>query len=490
MTIIDRIAFLKTTDLLAGTPENLLWQIGEHMEEVEAKAGMILFREGEAGDAVYLILVGTLSLEREDIPLVARGRGECVGEFALIDDAPRSASAIVETDVLLLRWEREDFQEVLSQSPEVACGIFRILTDKLRQDVVLQVETAKELRRANERLERENRTLRIQVAPESEVVSQSARMQEVLDMAWKVADASSTVLLRGESGTGKEVVARAIHRRSPYREGPFVPVHCAALPASLLESELFGHEKGAFTGATARRQGWFELADRGTIFLDEMGEIDPEIQVKLLRVLQERTFERVGGSQTIEVELRVIAATNRNLEEAIRAGTFREDLYYRLNVIPLVLPPLRERREDIPRLVAHFLDHYSREVGRQVLRVSSEAMDLLSAYAWPGNVRELQNLIERMIVVVEGETILPRHLPPEARGEKVPTGTTELPKPSEGVSTLAEMERRHVEAALIRCEWNQSHAARLLDISRDQLRHRIKRYGIQGSWRVGAPARN
>ena len=335
-------------------------------------------------------------------------------------------------------------------------------------------------------LERENRTLRMQVAPEPEVVSHSPRMQEVLDMAWRVANTASTVLLRGESGTGKEVIARAIHRRSPYREGSFIPVHCAALPASLLESELFGHEKGAFTGATAQRQGRFELADGGTLFLDEVGELDPEIQVKLLRVLQERKFERVGGSQTIEVDVRMIAATNRNLEEAIDAGTFREDLYYRLNVIPILLPSLRERREDIPMLVDHFLDRYTREVGRPMLRVSSETMDLFLAYTWPENIREPQNLIERMVVVAEGETILPRHLPPEVQEEGLPVGPTDAPKPSEELPTLAEVERKHVEAALVRCGWNQSQAARLLDITRDQLRHRIKRYGLQDSRRAGA----
>ncbi len=490
MEIPDRIAFLKATDLLGGAPEHLLRQIGERMEAVDLGAGTTLFREGDAGDAVYLVVEGTLRLENEGIPLMARRRGDCVGEFALIDDAPRSASAIAETDVRLLKWERDAFQEAVSGTTEVAYGIFKILIEKLREDIGIQVEAARELRRANQRLEQENRSLRVQVAPEPEVVYQSPRMQEVLDLAWKVAESSSTVLLRGDSGTGKEVVARGIHGRSLYREGPFVPVHCASLPASLLESELFGHEKGAFTGATAQRPGRFELADGGTLFLDEVGEIEPEIQIKLLRVLQERRFERVGGSRTLQVNVRVIAATNRNLEKAMGDGTFREDLYYRLNVIPIVLPPLRERREDIPVLVTHFLDHYSREMAQPELRVSDEAMDQLLVYAWPGNVRELQNLIERMIVVVDGEAVLPRHLPPEVRGEEAGRGVTGAAEPSGGLPTLAEMERRHVEAALIRCGWNQSQAARLLDISRDQLRHRIKRYGIQGDWHVGAPTRN
>ena len=222
--------------------------------------------------------------------------------------------------------------------------------------------------------------------------------------------------------------------------------------------------------------------------MDEVGEIHPEVQVKLLRVLQERQFERVGGSRTVRVDVRVIAATNRNLEESVGAGTFREDLYYRLNVIPVVLPPLRERREDIPLLVEHFLDRFGRELGRRKVRISPGSLDLLTAYAWPGNVRELQNLIERMVVVGEGETVLPSHLPAEVQGRGAPKGAAEAPEPTGGLLPLGEVERRHIEEALMRCGWNQSRAARLLGVSRDQLRHRIGRYGIRGPWRVGAPA--
>ena len=482
----ERIAFLRQTDLFSQVDEDLLERIAMGVEEVEVRAGETVFREGEAGDAIYLVVEGILNLVSEGVLLVGRGPGECVGEFALIDRESRSADAVAETDGRLLKWESADFHAALAQSPEIAYGVFRILTDKLRQDIAVQVEAARQLRRDNERLARENRQLQAQVGPEQDLVTRSRTMQEVLDLAWRVAASASTVLLRGESGTGKEVLARAIHRHSSYGEGPFVPVHCAALPATLLESELFGHEKGAFTGATGQRQGRFELANGGTLFLDEIGELEPEIQIKLLRVLQERTFERVGGHETVEVDVRVVAATHRDLEAFVRDGTFREDLYYRLNVVPVILPPLRERREDISVLVEHFLERFCLELGRSPLSIAPATMELLTAHAWPGNVRELQNLMERMAVVVDEETVQPAHLPLELRGVQSAAGE----RSATGLATLAEVERRHVEEALVRSAWNQSHAAQLLNISRDQLRLRIVRYGIKGPWRVGAPVRN
>jgi transcriptional regulator with GAF, ATPase, and Fis domain len=460
------------------------------MCEVTLREGESLFREDDPGDAAYVVLEGELRLEKEGIGLVDRGPGDCVGEFALIDDSPRSATVVALTDVVLLRWERTSFQAAVSETPGVATGIFKILLAKLREDIGIQVEAAKELIQANERLTRENRTLRVQVAPDPEVITRSPRMGEVLRLASRVAQTASTVMLKGESGTGKEVIARVIHRRGPRSEGPFIPVHCAALPTNLLESELFGHEKGSFTGATARRQGRFELADSGTLFLDEVGEIEPETQVKLLRVLQDRQFERVGGSQTLKVDARVISASNRDLEAAVAAGRFREDLYYRLNVIPIVLPPLRTRREDIPLLVEHFMGEYCREMGRAELQIAPEAMKLLRSYRWPGNVRELQNLVERMVVVVDGDMVEPGHLPPEMVGGGEGDAATESGESQGELATLEEMERKHVEAALARSGWNQSRAARLLGISRDQLRNRIKRYGIEGDWRVGSPGRN
>jgi Nif-specific regulatory protein len=362
------------------------------------------------------------------------------------------------------------------------------LLGTIRDSVTMALSNAllfADLHEANQQLSEENEALRDRLAPDAELTSHSISMQETLELAWRVADTSSTVLLRGESGTGKEVIARAIHARSTYQEGPFVAVHCAALPTTLLESELFGHEKGAFTDASSRRPGRFELADGGTLFLDEVGELPQEVQVKLLRVLQERTFERLGGTETLSVNCRLIAATHKHLEAAVKAGDFREDLYFRLNVVPIALPPLRDRREDIPLLVERFVTQFRESNGRSIREVSIEALDRLVAYSWPGNIRELQNVIERVVVVAEGDTLLPQHLPNEIG----PVGEHQERSITRGIATLSEVERRHIETALLGAEWNQSEAARILGITRAQLRHRIKHHEIDGAWQVGAPKR-
>jgi formate hydrogenlyase transcriptional activator len=259
-------------------------------------------------------------------------------------------------------------------------------------------------KRAEERLRQENVALREEIDKTSmfeEIVGVSPVLKSVLSRVSKVAGSDSTVLISGETGTGKELIARAIHRRSRRASGAFVAVNCAAIPRDLIASELFGHEKGAFTGALQRRLGRFELADGGTIFLDEVGEIAPDTQVALLRVLQEREFERVGGQNPIRVDVRVIAATNRDLEAAVADGTFRQDLFYRLNVFPLEMPPLREREEDIPVLVEYFIGRYARKAGKTFRRVSKRTLDRLRSYSWPGNVRELQNVIERSVIVAD-----------------------------------------------------------------------------------------
>jgi formate hydrogenlyase transcriptional activator len=261
-------------------------------------------------------------------------------------------------------------------------------------------------KRAEERLQQENVALREEVDAASmfeEIVGKSPALQTVLSLVSKVAPSDSTVLVTGETGTGKELVARAIHRRSRRGSRAFVAVNCAAIPRDLIASELFGHEKGAFTGAIQRRLGRFELANAGTIFLDEVGELSAETQVALLRVLQEHEFERVGGQQRIQVDVRVIAATNRDLTAAVADGTFREDLFYRLNVFPLVMPPLRERQEDVPVLVEYFIGRYARKAGKTFKRVSKRTLDRLQAYRWPGNVRELQNVIERSVILSDSD---------------------------------------------------------------------------------------
>jgi len=261
-------------------------------------------------------------------------------------------------------------------------------------------------KRSEDRTRNENLALRDEVDKASmfeEIVGESPALQSLLARVTKVAPSDSTVLITGETGTGKELIARAIHKRSPRASRAFVNVNCAAVPASLIASELFGHEKGSFTGALQRRLGRFELADGGTIFLDEVGELPMETQIALLRVLQEREFERVGGTQSIRADVRVIAATNRDLQTAIASGAFRSDLFYRLNVIPMEVPPLRERKEDIPLLVEYFIDRYSRKAGKRIRNVEKKTLELLRSYSWPGNIRELQNVIERSVVVCEKE---------------------------------------------------------------------------------------
>ena len=326
---------------------------------------------------------------------------------------------------------------------------------------------------AQQNLIRENAVLRRALRKEHrfhELVSKSPAMQRVFELALVAARSNSTILILGESGTGKEVIARAIHAESQRPDGPFVAVSCAALTETLLESELFGHEKGAFTGAVARRKGKLESADGGTLFLDEVGDISPKLQLDLLRVLEERRFHRVGGSELIEVDVRVVAATNRDLEKAVASGSFREDLYYRLNVIRVTLPPLRERKEDIPLLVEHFLERLEAELKRQI-RIAPEAMAVLLAHSWPGNVRELRNVLERGAVVAQGGVVRPADLGLEPEPARERGGAT-------AQLTLEEMERRHIAEVLGHAGGNVSQAARLLGIDRVTLYNKMRKYRL------------
>jgi DNA-binding NtrC family response regulator len=307
-----------------------------------------------------------------------------------------------------------------------------------------------------------------------DLVSKSPAMQRVFDLAQVAARSNSTILVLGESGTGKEVIARTIHEESPRAQGPFVAVSCAALTETLLESELFGHEKGAFTGAVARRKGKLEMAHGGTLFLDEVGDISPKLQLDLLRVLEDRRFHRVGGNELIEVDVRVVAATNRDLEKAVADGSFREDLYYRLNVIRVTLPPLRERKEDIPLLVEHFLERLEVELKRHV-RISPEAMAALLAHTWPGNVRELRNVLERGAVVAQGEVVKAADLGLEPVPGREPGKEA---GPTSGPSTLEDVERRHIAEVLGHSSGNISQAARVLGIDRVTLYNKMRKYQL------------
>jgi DNA-binding NtrC family response regulator len=303
------------------------------------------------------------------------------------------------------------------------------------------------------------------------ILGKNTRMQEIFELIADVSDTDSTVLIQGESGTGKELIARAIHFNSHRKNKPFVVANCSAYSQNLLESELFGHEKGAFTGAIRRRVGRFEMAHGGSIFLDEIGEVSPPTQILLLRVLQDHRFERVGGEETLDVDVRIIAATNKNLMEEMRRGVFREDLYYRLNVIPILVPPLRERRDDIELLASHFLEKMGQEKGKEVTGFSPDVMDILLAHPWPGNVRELENVIEHAVIVGKSDTILPRDLPqyliqtslfPELRHD-----------------TLEDNEKRLLLKTLEETNWNKYQAAKRLNINRSTLYGKIRRYGLE-----------
>ena len=326
-------------------------------------------------------------------------------------------------------------------------------------------------------LREENRSLREALGKRyvhPNVVARSVKMQEVLATVERVAPTNSTVLLGGESGVGKDLIARAIHEKSRRASGPFIKINSTAIPENLLESELFGYEKGAFTGANTSKPGKFELADKGTLFLDEIGDVPPAIQVKLLRVLQEREFERLGGTRTVKVDVRLIAATNRDLREALEQGTFREDLYYRLNVVPIDIAPLRQRKEDIPDLVNLFISRFAGDSGKQVKSISPEAMQILVNYHWPGNVRELQNIIERACALANGTVIKPEDIHLDVRPAKAANTSGFLP---EGM-TLEHWEDEMIREALRRANGNKSQAARLLGLSRNALRYRLSKIGI------------
>ena len=331
-------------------------------------------------------------------------------------------------------------------------------------------------------LEQENVALREQLETKfglDNIIGESAAMKEVFELVRQVASSSANVLILGETGTGKELIAKAIHQLSPRRHQPLVTVHCAALPPTLLESELFGHEKGAFTGAHERRVGRFELAQGGTLFLDEIGEIDASTQVKLLRFLSERTFERVGSSKTISVDVRVLAATNRDLAEEVKAGAFRDDLYYRLQGLKIKLPPLRERRSDIPLLVQAFVRESARANGKKIKGVAPDAMEALTAYSWPGNVRELYAAIEGAVVLSHGDSITLRDLAPEiTKNESGATGVTS-PGSLIPAETVRDAEKQLMIRSLKEANGNRTAAARRIGMSRRTLHRKLKEYGLE-----------
>lgn len=363
------------------------------------------------------------------------------------------------------------FGEVTSAVAAMRAGAADYLTKPLNFDELLLVldrvfeaqELAREMRQLRTRV-------RDRVAPNN-IIGDAPPMQRIFEVIDQVAPSKASVLITGESGTGKELVANAIHQRSGRAGGPFVKLHCAALAETLLESELFGHERGSFTGAVTRKDGRFLLADGGTLFLDEIGEISAALQVKLLRFLQEHEFERVGGTQTIHVDVRVIAATNRNLQDEIAKGRFREDLFYRLNVVSLEMPPLRDRRADIPALLKFFLDRYAKENAKAMEGCSQQVLEILMNYNWPGNVRELENAVERAVVLASGPLLEPKHLPPKIQPLPVANGLPQIPG-----ATMAELERYAILETLKATGGSTSRAAEMLGISTRTIQYRMHEY--------------
>lgn len=345
------------------------------------------------------------------------------------------------------------------------------------EQVKLTVEKAAE----RQKLLYENKYLREKLNDQynyKRIVGNSSSMQPVYELIEKVSPTDTAVLIRGESGTGKELVAHAIHFNSRRKDRPFIKVNCAVLAEGVLESELFGHEKGSFTGAAGKRIGRFELASSGSIFLDEIGDISLSTQVKLLRVLQEKEFERVGGTESIRADVRVIAATNKNLEEAIKKGQFREDLFFRLNVVPIYVPPLRERREDIERLASHFLNRYSMEANKKITRIDKKALEMMARYHWPGNVRELENAIQRAVVLADSDTIYPSNLPLDIQTFQKDEYLHHLREDASLTEKVENYEKELILKAMEKANQVQTKAAKLLDINRTALIYKLKKYGL------------
>jgi DNA-binding NtrC family response regulator len=362
-------------------------------------------------------------------------------------------------------------------------GAFDYITKPFEQDELKQViQKAVKTRRLDE----DEALLNPDDIDRYGIIGSSDRITEIFETIKRVAPTTTTILITGETGTGKELIARAIHRNSPRKNNPFIKINCAAIPESLMESELFGYEKGAFTGAATKKQGRFELAHKGTLFLDEVGELPKDMQVKLLQVIQEQEFERVGGLQTIKVDVRLITATNRNLFEDVKDGRFREDLYYRLNVIPAHLPPLRERKEDIPVLIGFFIEKFNKKLDRSVKYIDEKVTNLLIQYAWPGNIRELENLVERMILMARGDTIVFADLPSELKtaiesDSTSPSGIRQKPFKDIMKNHMEDIEKQMIISVLEECGNNVTRAAKQLGLSRKGLQLKMMKYKLRRS---------
>jgi transcriptional regulator with PAS, ATPase and Fis domain len=479
----DTVSILGKTVLFQGIRREELLSLMEQVERRRYTAGEAIIRENALGDFLYVILGGHVQIAKT-IESIGRqairefGPGDFFGEMALLDDRPRSAEATALDACELLLISKESFEAILRRCPAIAANVLRTFSIRLRETDQKLIDA---LEANYNKLREENEWLNEEISKlyPRNLTSRNRTMQSVLEMAKKAAGSPITILLLGESGTGKEVLARALHQWSDRRKGPFIPINCAALPSQLLESELFGHERGAFTGATQMKKGKFELADGGTAFLDEIGDMAGDTQAKVLRFLQEQEFEHVGGTKTIHVNVRVIAATNRDLERAMKEGKFREDLYYRLNVVALTLPPLRERKEDLDDIADYFLRRFAHEMKKPVTGFADDVQDAFRNYSWPGNIRELSNVIERAVALSDAEILTRLDLPPaivEPGPVPSPSGPAEVIPYQEAVERA---KQEVIRAALEATKGNQSRAAEMLGVERTYLSRLMKQFGMR-----------
>jgi Nif-specific regulatory protein len=468
LEILDReLGMRRGSIALLEEGGELTIQYAHGMSEGERRRGRYRLDEGITGKVVATgkpIVVPQVSKEPLFLNRTRRRRGGEEESFLCVPvkDRRKTIGALSVTYPFKQQRPFDDELKLLTITASMIAQSLRLGQLVEQEKAQLQDENAHLKRELQEKYDFRN------------IIGTSKEMREVYEQIAQVAHTSTTVLIRGESGTGKELVAHAIHYNSPRASKPFVKVNCAALPESLIESELFGHEKGAFTGAVARKRGRFELAEGGTLFLDEIGDLSPALQVKLLRVLQEREFERVGGTETISVNVRLIAATNVDLETAVQDSRFRSDLYYRLNVFSIYLPPLRERKPDVLLLADHFLEEYGRQNGRRIKRISTPAIDMLMSYHWPGNVRELENVLERATLVCEGNVIHGYHLPPTLQTAEG-SGTVTRMSLAQAVETY---EKDLIQDALKSTRGNRARAARLLDTTERILGYKVTKYAI------------